>query len=285
MELLIVTGMSGAGKSHTANVLEDMGYYCVDNIPPLIIPSFLDLSYRGENPLKQVAIVTDIRGGEMFSALEEVLSRLKEQGIEYKIVFLDAATDVLVRRYKENRRKHPLSNTAESIENAVGIERERLNSIRLLADFVIDTSHISLSQLKGKLSAILSKDINDTMSVEFKSFGFKYGSDSEADLLFDVRCLPNPFYIEELKSKTGLDKQVRDYVLESEESKAFLEKLLAFVEYALPLYAKEGKSGLIVSFGCTGGKHRSVTFAETFCEYFKGKKYNCHTSHRDIIKG
>jgi len=214
-----------------------------------------------------------------------VLSRLKEQGIEYKIVFLDAATDVLVRRYKENRRKHPLSNTAESIENAVGIERERLNSIRLLADFVIDTSHISLSQLKGKLSAILSKDINDTMSVEFKSFGFKYGSDSEADLLFDVRCLPNPFYIEELKSKTGLDKQVRDYVLESEESKAFLEKLLAFVEYALPLYAKEGKSGLIVSFGCTGGKHRSVTFAETFCEYFKGKKYNCHTSHRDIIKG
>lgn len=285
MELLIVTGMSGAGKSHTANVLEDMGYYCVDNIPPLIIPSFLDLSYRGENPLKKVAIVTDIRGGEMFSALEEVLSRLTEKKIEYKIVFLDAATDVLVRRYKENRRKHPLSSSADSIENAVAIEREKLNSIRLIADFVIDTSHISLSQLKGRLSAILSKNISDTMTVEFKSFGFKYGSDSEADLLFDVRCLPNPFYVEELKNKTGLEKEVQNYVLDSDESKAFLERLIAFVEYSLPLYAKEGKSSLIVSFGCTGGKHRSVTFAETLCKYFENKKYNCHTSHRDILKG
>ncbi len=285
MELLIVTGMSGAGKSHAANVLEDMGYYCVDNIPPLIIPSFLDLSYRGENPLKRIAIVTDIRGGEMFSALEEVLSRLNEKGIDYKIVFLDASTDVLVRRYKENRRKHPLSNSADSIENAVAIEREKLNSIRLLADFVIDTSHISLSQLKGKLSAILCKNISDTMAVEFKSFGFKYGSDSEADLLFDVRCLPNPFYVEELKNKTGLEKEVQSYVLDNAESKAFLERLIAFVEYSLPLYAKEGKSSLIVSFGCTGGKHRSVTFAETLCEYFKNKQYNCHTSHRDILKG
>ncbi len=285
MELLIVTGMSGAGKSHTANVLEDMGYYCVDNIPPLIIPSFLELSYRGENPLKRVAIVTDIRGGEMFSALEEVLLRLKEQGIEYKIVFLDANTDVLVRRYKENRRKHPLSSSAKSIENAISIEREKLNSIRLLADFVIDTSHISLSQLKGRLSALLCKKINDTLTVEFKSFGFKYGSDSEADLLFDVRCLPNPYYIEELKNKTGLENDVQAYVLENEDSKNFLKKLISFVEYSLPLYAKEGKSSLIVSFGCTGGKHRSVTFAETLCKYFKDKKYNCHTSHRDILKG
>ena len=214
-----------------------------------------------------------------------LVSKLAKKQIDYKIVFFDANTEVLVRRYKENRRKHPLIDSADSIENAITIEREKLNSIRLLSDFVIDTSHISLSQLKGKLSAILSKNINDTMTVEFKSFGFKYGTDSEADLLFDVRCLKNPFYIEELKNKTGLETQVQNYVLETEEGKEFLERLVAFLEFSLPLYAKEGKSSLIVSFGCTGGKHRSVTFAETLCKHFKDKKYNCHTSHRDILKG
>ena len=284
MELLIVTGMSGAGKSQAANALEDMGYYCVDNIPPAIIPTFIELSSVKGEALNKIAIVTDIRGGELFADINKVLSELKSHETQYKILFLDANDEVLVKRYKENRRKHPLSANGVSLSDAIKREREILKKIRNSADFIIDTTYISVSQLKNSISNIFFGSINDTLKINCKSFGFKYGNDSEADLVFDVRCLPNPFYVEELKQKTGLEKVIKDFVMDSPDSEKFLQKLTGFLDVAVPLYAKEGKSQLVIAFGCTGGKHRSVTFAELIGEYLKQKKYDCIITHRDINK-
>ncbi len=285
MELLIVTGMSGAGKSQAANALEDMGFYCVDNIPPAIIPSFVDLSAKSGNELNRMAIVTDARGGNMFSEISDVLEHLKGENINFKILFLDASDEILIRRYKENRRKHPLSNGEDvSISAAVEKEREMLKKIHVVADYVIDTSYISRAQLKEKLSAIFFGSVSNALKIQCKSFGFKYGTDTEADLVIDVRCLPNPFYVDELKNKTGLDSEVREYVMNSDDSKKFYNKLVDFINCSVPLYAKEGKSQLTIAFGCTGGKHRSVTFAEKIGAYLKDKDYNCTILHRDIQK-
>lgn len=285
MELLIVTGMSGAGKSQAANALEDMGYYCVDNIPPAIIPSFVELSARSGDLLNKMAIVTDIRGGVLFSEIEQVLSNLKNNSVNYKILFLDAADDVLIRRYKENRRRHPMADAENmSLSAAVKKEREMLKKIRFMSDYVIDTSHISIAQLKVQLSNVFCGSVSNVLKIQCKSFGFKYGADTEADLVIDVRCLPNPFYVEELKLKTGLDKEVRDYVMASEDSKEFSARLLSFIDCAVPLYAKEGKSQLIISIGCTGGKHRSVTFAQLIGEHLQNENFNCSITHRDIYK-
>lgn len=285
MELLIVTGMSGAGKSQAANVLEDIGFYCVDNIPPAIIPSFVELSARSGDLLNKMAIVTDMRGGVLFSEIDDVLANFRNNHVEYKILFLDASDDVLVRRYKENRRRHPLSDSENmSVAAAVTKEREMLKEIRFMSDYVVDTSHISISQLKVQLSNIFCGSVSNVLKILCKSFGFKYGSDTEADLVVDVRCLPNPFYVEELKDKTGLDREVRDYVMASADSREFFDKLTAFIDCAVPLYAKEGKSQLVISVGCTGGKHRSVTFAQLIGEHLISKNYNCSVTHRDIHK-
>lgn len=285
MELLIVTGMSGAGKSQAANALEDMGYYCVDNIPPAIIPSFVELSARSGDLLNKMAIVTDIRGGVLFSEIEQVLNNLKNNSVAYKILFLDAADDVLIRRYKENRRRHPMADAENmSLSAAVKKEREMLKKIRFMSDYVIDTSHISIAQLKVQLSNVFCGSVSNVLKIQCKSFGFKYGADTEADLVIDVRCLPNPFYVEDLKHKTGLDKEVRDYVMSSNDSKEFLARLLSFIDCAVPLYAKEGKSQLIISIGCTGGKHRSVTFAQLIGEHLQNENFNCSITHRDIYK-
>lgn len=285
MELLIVTGMSGAGKSQAANALEDMGYYCVDNIPPAIIPSFVELSARSGDLLNKMAIVTDIRGGVLFSEIEQVLNNLKNNSIAYKILFLDAADDVLIRRYKENRRRHPMADAENmSLSAAVKKEREMLKKIRFMSDYIIDTSHISIAQLKVQLSNVFCGSVSNVLKIQCKSFGFKYGADTEADLVIDVRCLPNPFYVEDLKRKTGLDKEVRDYVMSSDDSKEFLARLLSFIDCAVPLYAKEGKSQLIISIGCTGGKHRSVTFAQLIGEHLQNENFNCSITHRDIYK-
>ncbi len=285
MELLIVTGMSGAGKSQAANALEDMGYYCVDNIPPEIIQAFVNLSERSGESLNKIAIVTDVRGGDMFKSINDVLNNLKNNNVNYKVLFLDAADEVLIRRFKENRRKHPLVGDSDmSINDAVKTERQMLKKLRFMADYVIDTSYISISQLKSQLSAIFFGNVSNVLKIQSKSFGFKYGSDTEADLVFDVRCLPNPFYVEELKNKTGLDKEVQDYVMNSDDSREFLDKLIAFIDCAVPLYAKEGKSQLIIAIGCTGGKHRSVTFAELIGKHLQSKNYDCIINHRDIYK-
>ena len=285
MELLIVTGLSGAGKSQVGNALEDMGFYCVDNVPPAVIPAFVDVSQHSKESLEKIAIVTDVRGGQLFEGIIDVLDDFDARDIKYKILFLDASDEVIIRRYRENRRKHPLNKEAKiSIGDAVKKERKTLEKIRNRADFVIDTSHTSLAQLKQKVYSLFCDDISDNLRIQCKSFGFKYGSDRENDLIFDVRCLPNPFYDENLKEKTGLDEEVRDYVLSTEESREFLSKILDFLEFSIPLYIKEGKSQLTVAFGCTGGKHRSVTFAELVGNALKEKEYNCSVVHRDILK-
>lgn len=285
MNLVIVTGLSGAGKSQAANALEDMGYYCVDNIPPAIIPAFVDLSKRESEGLSKLAIVTDVRGGSMFEDIENVLKDLKEKNINYRILFLDAADDVLIRRYKENRRKHPLCDMmGVSLSEAVQLERQKLKKIRAQADFEIDTSLISSAQLRSILAETFLKSAEGGLRILCKSFGFKYGIDVDADTVFDVRCLPNPFYVDELRDKTGLEKPVSDYVMNSEESSEFEKRVFSFADFAIPLYIKEGKSQLVISFGCTGGKHRSVTFAEVLCRHLKENGYNASVLHRDISK-
>ena len=285
MDLLIVTGMSGAGKSHAANALEDMGFYCVDNIPPAIIPAFVELSARGNEELGRMAIVTDARGGDMFSELSGVLESLKKNNVGYKILFLDADSDILVMRYKENRRKHPLCDNEDiSLEQAVENERKMLASIRFQADFIVDTSRITAAQLKTQLSDIFLENHTGSLQIRCRSFGFKHGTDTEADLMFDVRCLPNPYYIDELRPKTGKDAEVSGYVMSFEESQGFAKRILDILDYTIPLYAKEGKSQLVISVGCTGGKHRSVTFAELIYKHLKDNKYNVSVMHRDIYK-
>ena len=284
MNLLIVTGMSGAGKSQAINALEDLGYYCVDNIPPALIPSFVDMGKDSET-LSQLAVVTDSRGGELFSDIENVLAKLKERKIDYRILFLDASNEVLIRRYKENRRKHPLCDDGNiTLENAVSKERELLKILRLCADYIVDTSQISPYQLKEHLSSLFFGNTNNGFVIQCMSFGFKYGPVIDADLIIDARCLPNPFYDNELRNLTGLDKAVRDYVLQTEEAKNFAKKLIDFIDCSLPLYMKEGKSRLCIAIGCTGGKHRSVTFAELIHKHLSIQGYHSVTVHRDIKK-
>jgi len=285
MKLLIITGMSGAGKSQVANTIEDMGFYCVDNIPPAIIPSFLSLSEMGNEELKRIAVVTDIRGGDMFKQIPEVLKKLREKNVDYKILFLDATDEELVRRYRANRRKHPLCiDETVSLEDAVSIERAKLATIREMSDFVIDTSELTTYALKSRVSETLFGNSREGFTVVCKSFGFKHGIDTEADLMFDVRCLPNPFYVEDLKKKNGLQKEVTDYIFSFKETKKFAKELLEFIKCALPLYVKEGKSQLVISMGCTGGKHRSVAFAELIYRELIEEGYNAKTLHRDIEK-
>ncbi len=284
MELLIVTGMSGAGKSLASNVLEDIGFYCVDNIPPALIRSFLNLS-ASQPEISKLSIVTDVRGGALFEDIVEVLSQLEKDNISFKIVFMDASDDVLVRRYKELRRRHPLFDKGyTSIPDAVSAERVMLQDVRARADYVIDTSVTAVGDIREQLRALFLNDAKDGMSVQCSSFGFKYGVPVDADLIFDVRCLPNPFYIGELKTKTGLDKEVYDYVLSFEESRGLLKRIVDLLDYSAEFYRKEGKTQLNIAFGCTGGKHRSVTFAVNIAKHFEELGYNVSMNHRDITK-
>lgn len=286
MKLLIVTGMSGAGKSQAANALEDMGFYCVDNIPPAIIPAFCDLYARGNSELGRMAIVTDARGGDMFGDISDVLKNLKQNNVYYKILFLDAADEILVHRYKENRRMHPLCDREDiTLADAVKRERKMLSQIRLESDYVVDTSRISSAQLKEQLSEIFFGNNKSGMKIQCKSFGFKYGMDNEADMVFDVRCLPNPFYVDTLTDKTGIDREVRDFVTNSDESREFLKRMFDFIDYSVPMYVKEGKSQLVIAVGCTGGKHRSVAVAELIYKHLEQNGYHAGSLHRDIYKG
>ncbi|MFR2562780.1 MAG: RNase adapter RapZ, partial [Anaeromassilibacillus sp.] len=263
MEFLIVTGLSGAGKSRTVDALEDIGFYCVDNIPPKLIPTFYDLCAKAGNTFSRVAVVTDIRGGDMFSSLFETLDDLKNEDKHYRILFLDANDYVLINRFKETRRKHPLAeNNLGSLEQAVKLEREILRPVREKADYIIDTSFLSPAQLKERISNLFLGDSSQALMVHCVSFGFKYGIPTEADLVFDVRCLPNPFYIEELKHLTGLDEPVYSYVMKWEQTKGVVQRLISLIDYMLPLYCDEGKSQLGIAIGCTGGKHRSVAMAQ-----------------------
>ncbi|MBR6337737.1 MAG: RNase adapter RapZ [Ruminococcus sp.] len=285
MKFVIVTGLSGSGKSTAVDVLEDIGYYCIDNMPPELIGKFAEISAKAGSKLEKVAFVADIRGGDFFLKLDETISQLRAENEDIKVLFLDSSDDVIVRRYKETRRKHPLDEiTNGNIKKAISTERKMLIPIKEQADFYIDTSLTSTSKFKERVYSLFLESGEDFLRVDVCSFGFKYGTMNEADLVFDVRCLPNPFYIPELKEKTGLNKEVYDYVLSFDEAKELLNKLEDLLDFLIPLYKREGKSQLIIAFGCTGGKHRSVTYAEAVGRYLESKLGKIRITHRDIEK-
>ncbi len=284
MQLVIVTGMSGAGKSRVIDTLEDIGFFCVDNMTPKLIPTFVQILNESSEVHEKVAIAVDIRLGVSFKHLFHALEELKEMECGYKILFIDADNDVILRRYQETRRKHPLSNdnTQQELQDIIIKEREILKQTHDMADYIIDTSLLNVSQLKERVAKLFLDDVTNTLKVNVNSFGFKYGMPKDSDLVFDVRCLPNPFYIPELKHQTGLDAPVRDYVMSFEQAQGLAPKLLDLINYLVPLYREEGKSQLTISIGCTGGKHRSVTFAELVGKSIKEKGYNVSVYHRDI---
>lgn len=286
MEFVVVTGLSGAGKTQAMHSMEDIGFFCVDNLPPALIPVFYDLCLKSESAMDRVAVVTDTRGGELFKSFFTAMESLKMEDKPYRILFLDASDGILVRRFKETRRKHPLSDDlGGSLEQAVRLEREMLRPVRESSDFVIDTASLSPAQLKGRIAELFLTSASDSLAVHCISFGFKFGIPMEADLVLDVRCLPNPFYDQDLRPKTGLDPDVRDYVMENEETRGFLARYTPLLDYLLPLYEKEGKSQLVVAMGCTGGHHRSVALAQYTCDYLSGKGVKASVTHRDIQRG
>lgn len=284
MEIVIVTGISGSGKSCAVNVLEDIGYFCIDNMPPQLIPRFSEICAENES-IKKVAIVADIRGGELFLELWNNIETIRGQGLNIKVLFLYSDPDVIKRRYKETRRKHPLYDIANGdIDKAIEAEFEIVMPIKEHSDYYIDSSLMSTAKLKENMLNIFLDNPSESMVINCISFGFKYGVPDEADLVFDVRCLPNPYYVPELRKKTGVEKEVQDFVLNSEESLKLREKLFDLLDFLVPLYIKEGKSQLVVAFGCTGGMHRSVTFAEKMHDHLEESGYNVKVFHRDSSK-
>ncbi|WP_294496242.1 RNase adapter RapZ [uncultured Gemmiger sp.] len=282
MKLLIVTGLSGAGKSMAVNALEDIGFFCIDNIPAGLMPRLVDFAQQGENQLNRVAVVLDVRGLRSVKDVDRTLAALDEKRVDYEILFLDAADDVIRRRYKETRRQHPLTiSEGLPVQEAIRRERQLLQPLRDRARYVIDTSMLSAAQNRERVCSLFLNKGQTGMSLMVVSFGFKYGIPQEADLVFDVRCLPNPFYVPELKNLTGLDQAVVDYVMKAPESQEFLRRIESFLEFALPLYVKEGKSQLMIAVGCTGGKHRSITFARKIGEYCQKLGYAPTVQHRD----
>ncbi len=285
MEFLIITGMSGAGKSQAANTLEDLGWYCIDNMPAKLISKFAQLCSSSAEKLHKVAYIVDIRGEVEFETLFTELDALRAQGFNCRTVFLDCADDVIISRYKFTRRTHPLVAAKNiSIMEALASERSILAPASKRADYVVDTTKLSPAQLKEKILGIVSAERTGALLVTCMSFGFKHGAASEADLVFDVRCFPNPYYCPELREHTGLEDSVRDFVFSHKEMTDFKDKLYDMIDYLLPLYSKEGKTQLIVAIGCTGGKHRSVALAEALAAHIKDSGYNTVTIHRDITK-
>ncbi len=280
METIIVTGLSGAGKTQTINILEDLGYYCIDNMPPSLIKEFMKLTVSEEKNIKKVAFGIDIRGGEFFKEINPSLNLLKNNGTNYKIIFLDASDEILIRRFNETRRKHPL---AVNGQTAVGIKKERnlLKELQDEADFVINTSNIKVAKLNEVVRDIISTDEKEKFIINISSFGFKNGVPLEANIIFDVRFIPNPYYVESLKNYTGNNKKIMKYVMKYEESREFLDSTLKMIKKMIPLYMKQGKFHLNIAFGCTGGKHRSVVMANSFSKMFHHKNIEVRLNHRD----
>lgn len=281
MKITVVTGMSGSGKTRAIRYLEDMGYFCIDNMPPVLIPKFTEMLTLANGKFNNVAIVVDIRVGDMINQLVEQVLTLRKNNYDVKLLFLNADDETLVKRYKETRRSHPLENS-KGLLASIQQERKILSRLLTEADYVIDTTGLKSSELPEKLKDIFSSKTANDFEVNVMSFGFKYGMPLDADLVFDVRCFPNPFYIEELKPKTGNDKEVQDYVMSFPAAVEFVEKLIDMLDFLLPLYIEEGKSSVTIAVGCTGGKHRSVTMANKLGEYFKKTEYETNVNHRDI---
>lgn len=285
MEILIISGLSGGGKSKTASFLEDMGFYIVDNMPAAMILKFAEFCAAGSSRYQRVALVYDVRTASSFTELFDVLDTLKSMDGQCRMLFLDASPETIIKRYKETRRRHPLSDGTMSLEAAVEKERELLAPVRERADFVIDTSKTSTAQLRMELLRIFEgKDEKGGLSVTVASFGFKYGLPLEADLVFDVRFMPNPFYIDELRHQTGLDDAVRDYVFSFPQTGSFMKRLEDLLALTLPLYAEEGKTGLFIGVGCTGGHHRSVAVAHALTEFIRAQGYSVQETHRDMSR-
>lgn len=286
MKIIIVTGMSGAGKSTALNVLEDEGYYCVDNMPISLMPKFAELAdgHNQDKGYNNIALGIDIRSGHSLAELDSVLDYMKEKKYEYTIVFLESSDEVLIKRYKETRRAHPLAKDGR-VDKAIMLEREQLKFLKQRADVIIDTSQLLTREFKEELEKIVlgRKEFNNLM-VTVLSFGFKYGIPSDADIVFDVRFLPNPYYVEELRPLTGNDKKIQDYVMKAPEAEEFLERVDGLIQFLLPNYVKEGKSSLVIAVGCTGGKHRSVTLANAIAKRLSKTPYGCKLEHRDIEK-
>ncbi len=285
MRFVIVTGMSGAGKSTALKMLEDMGYFCVDNLPIALVTKFGEMLTTPDSELNRVALGIDIRSGEALDGLEDHLKELDEKGISYEILFLDARSDVLVKRYKETRRQHPLGGIGH-VDVGIAKEREKISFLKLKATYILDTSKMLTRELKEELEKIFveGKDFKN-LYVTVMSFGFKYGIPQDADIVLDVRFLPNPYYIEDLKEKTGNDPEVQEYVMNNERAELFVKKLEDLVQFLLPNYIWEGKNQLVIAIGCTGGKHRSVTLANKLYEFVsKDEHYGARIEHRDIEK-
>ena len=286
MEFLIVSGLSGAGKSTVMSILEDSGFFCVDNLPPVLIPKFAEVCLAGANSYERVAMVCDIRGGENFDGLFEAMDALKAMRFQYKVVFVEADDAAIIKRYKETRRSHPLMGEVDSLSQAVERERALMEPVRRRSDYVITTTSLPVQKLRGQvldLFAPYHKSFNE-MSVTVTSFGFKYGLPLEADLVFDVRFLPNPFYVEALRPQTGLDQGVSDYVFANPAARELMERLRGLMDFLLPHFVEEGKSALVVAIGCTGGRHRSVAVTHALTEYIQSLGYAAGETHRDMTR-
>lgn len=281
-KLVIVTGLSGAGKSQAVRCLEDLGFFCVDNLPPALIPKFAELCAQAASRINKIALVVDIRGGEFFDTLFAVLADLDERGLGYEILFLEASNETLVRRFKESRRRHPLSIHGEVLEG-IQEERSRLQELKGRANKIIDTSDMTVQQLKEEIALLFAGSADARgLYITVMSFGYKFGIPLDADLVFDVRFLPNPHYVPELRPQTGNDQAVCDYVFNSTLTADFMEKFTGFVEFLLPQYIKEGKTTLTIAIGCTGGKHRSVALSNRLSEILREKDYRATVRHRDV---
>lgn len=285
MKIIIVTGMSGAGKSTALNVLEDEGYYCVDNMPISLISKFAEIAEcQQDSGYCNIALSIDIRSGHSLAEFDSVLDHMRDKKYDYKIIYLESSDDVLIKRYKETRRTHPLAKDGR-VDKGIILEREQLKFLKQKADVIIDTSQLLTREFKEELQKIVlgRKEFNN-LFVTVLSFGFKYGIPSDADIVFDVRFLPNPYYIEELRPLTGNDKRIQDYVMKSSEAEEFLDRVDGLIKFLLPNYVKEGKSSLVIAVGCTGGKHRSVTLANAIADRIARTPYGCKVEHRDIEK-
>ncbi len=285
MDFLILTGMSGAGKSQALKALEDIGFFCVDNLPPALIAKFCEMLLEARSGPQRFAAVVDVRSRGSFDELFAAMDQLKASGVSVKIVFLDAADNILVNRYKETRRRHPLMiEGVNTVAEAIGKERLILSSLREQADYIIDSSMLSASQLREMITRLLDREHGEGLMINCTSFGYKYGLPEDADLVFDVRVLPNPFYNEEMRPKTGLDEEVSHYVLGFPQTQELLSRIMELVLYMLPFYKKEGKSYLVIAIGCTGGHHRSVATAEELAKRLGAQKISAVTNHRDFKK-